>query len=394
MSATKRGATFLAALALGAAPAFASDPVDVDTGAKNLEGTHPSIASDDKGGLHVAYLSYEKGAKLADVHYTASTDGGKTWRASQNVSSSPGIVSHPVITSGKGETAIFWLDSRSGLERPDIFGAVSTDEGKTWSKPANVSNSPGKSSDPACVIAPDGTIHVVWSDNSSSMEGPDIWHAMSTDKGKTWEKAKDISHTPGVSSHPAVTCGPKGEVYVCWRDTTSGESNPDIFFCASTDGGKTFSKSLDMSNTPKTSAPPDIAADEQGVYIVWADSSSESGQWDIFFSASRDGGKTWEKYRDAAPTPGISTTPAICAAEGHLVVVWKDTTDHEATPNIWSSVSADHGKTWSKPTDVSNNQGGVADSPDVTIAHGTVYTIWEQDWNCMTHVKLASAPLK
>jgi hypothetical protein len=393
----KRGALVAAALVIPMALARAGDAITIHP---DQEAKRPALASDASGALHVAYLAYEKDSKVPDIFYTASTDGGKSWAPGVNISKTPGVSSDPDIACGPGGavTAV-WLDTTSGEESPDVFCAYSTDGGKGWSKIVNVSDTPGKSSAPAIAAAPDGTLHVVWIDTTDHPKSPEVWHASSSDHGATWSKSKDISHTPGVSAEPAVACGPKGEVYVCWADTTSGMQSPDIFYCASTDGGKTFSKAIDVSNTPLLSAQPDIAADESGVYIAWMDNGTGAkddngvARRDILFAASRDGGKTWEKAIDIAPTTGASSEPALCAAEGHIAAVWRDTTGHEANPEIFLALSADHGKTFGAPKDFSNTPG-VSTLPDVTIAKGSVHSIWEEAEGGKTHMKLASQPLK
>jgi hypothetical protein len=361
---------------------------------KEHEARRPRIAADGKAGLHACFLSADKGSKVPDVFYVRSPDGGKTWDARVNVSKTPGMSSDPAIACGPGGVvAIVWVDTTSGIERPDIFCASSSDRGQTWSKPANVSDTPAKSYDPAIAISPDGTFHVVWVDTNQEGEAPDIWYAQSTDKGATWSKAKNVSRTPGVSSQPAIACGPKGEIYVCWVDTAAADALPDIFFCASTDGGKTFGDPVDASETPHISATPDIAADANGIYLAWADNSTGASSWNIFFSASRDGGKTWEHPLNVAPTPGQSTEPALAVDEGRIAVVWRDTTWREWCPDIWLAVSNDHGKSFGAPSDLSSTDG-VSKHPDVAIAAGHVCALWEEDEKGSTRVKLARQSLR
>ena len=58
----RRGALALAAVALIASPVAASpEPSGAVTVNKDHEGRKPTIASDAKGGVHVAYEAYEPG---------------------------------------------------------------------------------------------------------------------------------------------------------------------------------------------------------------------------------------------------------------------------------------------------------------------------------------------
>ena len=172
---------------------------------------------------------------------------------------------------------------------------------------------------------------------------------MSTDKGATWSKGTNVSHTLGDARAPSLICGPKGEIYICWIDKLSDTKSPDVMFTSSNDGGKSFMKALPISETRGLGADPVVAADDKGVYVAWSDLSPRTGQPDIFFATTRDGGKTWEKRMDIAPTSGRSTEPAIGAADGGIAVVWRDTTGHESNPDIWIALSTDHGKSFGEP---------------------------------------------
>jgi hypothetical protein len=385
------GALIAVGLALTASQAFAGDVITIN---KDHEGGQPSIATDGKGGLYAAYLSYERGAKVPDVFFTSSLDGGRTWKPGVNVSKTPGISCDPAIACGKdGHAVIVWLDTTSGMEKPNVHSAFTTDGGDTWSDALDISNTPGKSMDPAVAISSDGVVHAVWADTTDSTTGPEIWHSVSTDKGATWSKAKNISMTLGDARRPALVCGPSNELFVCWADKLSDKTNTEIHLSVSKDGGRTFSKATNVSYTPGSSADPDIAVDEKGVYLVWSDTSTHSGQREIFFMASHDLGKTWEKRVELVPTPGPSSRPAISAGEGNLAVVWRrDTTGHEANSQVWGVLSSDHGKSFSEPRNVSNTPG-VAKCPDVVIANGKAHVIWDEYAKGLRHLKITSWPL-
>jgi hypothetical protein len=379
-------------LTLVASRAFAGDVLTIH---EEQEARRPTIARDDRGALHVAYVSYEKGATVPEIFHTESPDGGKSWEPRVDVSKTPGIPREPAIACGTGgHVVIVWLDTSSGLEKPHVFSSFSTDSGKSWSLAIDVSGTPGKSMDPSVAIAPDGTVHVVWADTSGGERGPEIWHALSTDKGASWSKARDISRALGDARCPEVACGPKNEVYVCWTDRLSERAMPEVFFSSSTDGGTTFSKLLDVSNTRGVSSEPDMAVDDFGtVYLVWADTGSRTGKWNIFFTLSHDGGKTWQAPSDVSLTGGRSSQPAISAREGFIVVVWRDTTAHEGSPNIWMALSRDAGKSFGEARNISSTPG-VSKCPDVVISSGQAHVVWEEHERGLSLMKFVSVPLK
>lgn len=361
---------------------------------KGREAHRPSIAADASGALHAVYEAFEAGSKVPDIYYSSSRDGGKKWSAAVNISKTPGISRDPAIAAGDGILVAVWLDTSAGEKNPDVWGARSTDGGKTWSAPVDISQTPGVSAEPAVAIGPGGAVHAVWSDTSEGEKSPDVWYAGSADQGVTWSKGVNVSKTPGISSQPAVAAGPGGEVYVAWADTASGDGSPDVYFTSSKDAGKTWAAAVDISNTPGVSSNPDVAADASGIYVTWQDTISGAGSPDIFVATSADHGATFGKPLDISNTPGVSSDPAIAARDGSVVVIWCDTSDgHDQNPDIFAAVSADHGASFGKPVDISNTPG-VSRLPDVTIAGGKIAAIWEEEEAGKARVKFASHPLK
>jgi len=369
---------------------------------------HPSVVGDSRGHLHLAYLAHEKDKQVEDVFHAVSADGGNTWNTAIEVSKTPGQSSDPVIAGHGQNLAIVWIDTTAGAANPDVWAAVSSNDGVDWTAAADISKTPGVSSEPAVAIAPDGTIHVVWLDTTGGAANPDVWHTQSDDYGKSWKAAENISKTPGVSSHTAIACGPKGEVYVTWADTTNGVDNRDIWFARSLDGGKTWGKPFDMSNTPGLSSTPEIAVGESGkIYVSWIDTSSGATHPDVFVVRSHDRGATFSKPVDASNTPGVSSEPAMAAADGALVIVWLETPsgssavllgsrDHPAAsappvPDIWFAQSGDGGRTFSAAANLSNTPGG-SGLPRVAIVANAAVAAWEEEEEGAYHVKLAYTP--
>jgi hypothetical protein len=79
-------------------------------------------------------------------------------------------------------------------------------------------------------------------------------------------------------------------VYVAWWGNSSG--NYEVMFKASDDGGKTFGEGLSLSNsTNGTSVEADIATSGDNVYVTFAD--NRTGFADAYIITSNDNGKTF-----------------------------------------------------------------------------------------------------
>lgn len=87
---------------------------------------------------------------------------------------------------------------------------------------------------------------------------------------------------------PIATSG--DNVYVAWDSNKTG--NREILFRASSDGGKTFDDKINISNSINgRSDMQDVAASGNNVYVTWCD--DKTGDMEIYIRKSSDGGKTF-----------------------------------------------------------------------------------------------------
>lgn len=351
----------------------------------------PAVAADDEGVVHLTYVAIRPGSTIADVFHSQSRDG-VSWSEEVDVSNGAGPSLDPAIATGsRGEVVIAWAESFGGP--PDIFAAVSSDHGKTWSKPENVSHSPTHSTGPALAIASDGSVHLVWSDIGVAARS-DIWHSQLSPGATTWSVPENISHTPGSSASTEIACGPNGRIAVTWGDATGGsESQSDIWFTSSTNGGKDWSAPRNLSNTPGVSANPSIAIDEVGaIHIAWDDAPVGDLAPDIFFLTSTDDGKTFTPSQNVSETPGTSSNPELAADLGKIAIAWVDIGPKARTPDIWFAWSADRGQTFNPPQNITNSPG-LCSSPDVVIAKGRAVLVWEEVEHFRSHIHTLTLPL-
>jgi selenocysteine-specific translation elongation factor len=86
----------------------------------------------------------------------------------------------------------------------------------------------------------------------------------------------------------ATTTG--NHVYITWWSNKTG--NDEVMFKASTDGGKTFSNKMNLSNTPKSdSQDAQIAAAGNNVYVTWWERNQTMNE--PVMKVSNDNGKTF-----------------------------------------------------------------------------------------------------
>lgn len=225
-----------------------------------------------------------------------------------------------------------------------------------------------------CYIAFDklGTFNY-WGHNASRNG---IFIRRSLDGGKTWEAdhipVAEQKTEPGIpfEDKPYIVAdnssGPHaGNLYVGWTRWT--ETNSLMLLSRSTDGGKTWSKPLEIDDHP--GLPRDdngalegfaaVVGPDSTVYAVW---STGEG---IVLTTSHDGGKSFARPRLVLHTApimfAIDTLDrangfpqiAIDPRSGRLYVTWSDYRNGDL--DVFCASSSDKGKTWAAPVRVNND---------------------------------------
>jgi hypothetical protein len=102
-------------------------------------------------------------------------------------------------------------------------------------------------------------------------------------------KPKGLINTSTGDEAPIATSGDKN-VYVAWPSNKTG--NSEVMFKDSTDGGKTFSDKMSLSNSTKSeSANVQISASGSNVYVSWWERNQTSNE--PVLRVSNDNGKTF-----------------------------------------------------------------------------------------------------
>jgi hypothetical protein len=194
-----------------------------------------------------------------------------------------------------------WWDNKTGNN--EVFFAASNDGGKSFGKEINLSNAKGGSAD-SQVSAQGNNVYVTWWDNKTG--NWQVFSKASNDNGKTFAdiiSLKSIGDSPVKSLKPqlsnttsldTVVAASGNNEYVSWWDNTTG--NWEISFAKSSDGGKTFGDSINISNSSDArSLGARMIAQGNTVYLSWIDIDKNTGQKQVLFRESNDNGKTFEK---------------------------------------------------------------------------------------------------
>jgi hypothetical protein len=202
-----------------------------------------------------------------------------------------------------------------------------------------------------------------------------------------------LSHariTDGTSNAIKLYSGPRASialsgnnVYLTWWDNKTG--NNEVFFAASNDNGKNFDKPINLSNAKGASADSQVAAQGNNVYVMWWD--NKTGDWQVISKASTDNGKTFGdavtlksigsspvKTLKAPPSDTISVDTVVAASGNNEYLGWWDNTT--GNWEVSFAKSGDGGKTFGDTINISNSSDARSVGARITADGNNVYIAW------------------
>jgi hypothetical protein len=340
----------------------------------------------------------------------AAGDPQQAWDGQGNVFYMGNNFSRGVLNGGSGRTRNNIGDVWVATYAPTNPSDTSTDGSKYVRTVILATNTFGQGSfndktdiavDPA-----NGNIYAAWSDFHGSGCNQ-ILFSRSTDHGATFSAPLKISSGICGNQGPSIAIGTGGNVYVAWQGTTGGSFGQNgvngAAFVASSNYGQTFGKArLAVTFTPFTSeqfsgngarecgdppfdcptgftfprfdlASPYLTADTvHGTLVMGFQTAQASGQGQIDYTFSTNGGQTWSSLALLAPSAtGHQFFPWLTASGGRVNAVWYDsrgdtnyaadrapcnsaTGQTTACLNVRYAESTDGGKTWGSSIQVTN----------------------------------------
>jgi len=257
-----------------------------------------------------------------EVHYRKSIDSGETWNPEVRLSEDDGFHSFdPRICVVGSNVHVGWSDKKDypptpGVE-PEIYYRNSTDNGATWNPSQRLTFY--TDADGIGGIQANGSkIHITW---ARWLIKNEVFYMNSNDGGITWDPEQQLTPDNGIDTGPYSIA--------VWQDNVHlvfGEQS-EVYYINSTDGGNSWNPSIRISNLGNSSISPDIATDEEDVYIVWQDNRDNygyDGAYEIYYAYSNDSGTTWSDDIRFTYALNGSGAPTICANNSMVHVIWQD----------------------------------------------------------------------
>jgi|GEM_PF-3539427 len=190
----------------------------------NQDCTDPTLVSDGNGGIYLAYSQVQ-------VYFCTSQNYGNNWSAPEDIHPEETQTETPQMSGyGTSSLDLVWVRNRHWSKTSDIIFTRSPEQGRNWTGTLNISDTPGRLSErPVTVAGDNGYIYVAWMEQIG--ENWEIFLLHSADEGKNWSDAVNVSNTAGNSSVPTIGIDADGTVYLVWDEETAGRH--DIYFARS-----------------------------------------------------------------------------------------------------------------------------------------------------------------
>jgi len=273
------------------------------------------------------------------VQISRSDDGGVTWTA-------------PKVIADKTDRPVLAVDHTSGKYAGNVYVAAqfrgvgkllrSTDGGRTFSDPVPfVTKSNGMLLVLNMLVLRDGTLFIPYWDVTASdtfVTVVENGFVTSSDGGRTFSgRHKIFNQTVApvmihdrpsreyrqrfvlgeVSNYAVDEYKARDKIYVVWSDNHSGNSR--VYISSSANQGKNWSEPQMVSpEAPNETSQffPTVAVNRDGVVgVSWFDTrdSEKQDSYEVYFSASLDGGKSFLEPRI------VSSAPSNIYGEGNLL---------------------------------------------------------------------------
>ena len=204
------------------------------------QGQMPNLSRDNSGIVHVVYGSGDS------ILYSYSSDVGNSFSSPSLVAILPRLAaSHmrgPQIAATPNGVVVTACNNQG-----NIFSFTKDQSGK-WSRPVRVNDADTIAKENLMALSTDrNNVFTIWLDLRDGHNK--IYGAKSTDGGKSWSKNKLVYASPDTTvcecCKPSVAV--KGNnIYVMFRNWLDG--NRDLYLIQSLDGGNTFGEGQKLGN--------------------------------------------------------------------------------------------------------------------------------------------------
>jgi hypothetical protein len=203
-----------------------------------------------------------------------------------------------------GDGAFYATFIRNG----NIEFSSSADSGRTWSAPVVAIDARGKATGgmqrgPRVAVDGKGTVYVTaplcFDEAESANRYPrrELYLAASTDGGKTFSKPVQVNDAPKKAPEALhwLAAGPAGEVFAAWLDLRQQSKGQDLAWTKITDQGRKVARNQILPGPICECCAPGLAVDAKGNPILVYREGGKSASRQIFMAVSSNGGASFAR---------------------------------------------------------------------------------------------------
>jgi hypothetical protein len=241
--------------------------------------------------------------------------------------------------------------------------------------------------DPTVAINDAGVVAVAWADQARQ----DVFLQVIQPGGdRRFAEPVNVSRTPEVFSWlPRLRIGPgdAGNVYVLWQEIvfSGGSHGGEIFFARATDGGRSFTGPINLSNSRAGDGKGRITRERwhngsldlavgtaDRLYAAWT-----TYEGDLWVARSTDGGASFaEPIHVAGPSPPARGPSLAIGPDGTIHLAW--TVGADPSADLHMARSTDRGRSFSGPRAVLAGDGH-AEAPKIEVdAAGRLHLVYAE----------------
>jgi len=225
-----------------------------------------------------------------DIYYKVSNDNGATWsKRSQLTNSTDDDLSPSIVQLANGSIMIVYaVEQGSPVTGSNIFYNVTSDW-TSWTY-GNITAYSGYDQGPSIMQAADEKIWVAWA--SDRTERYEIF--CKTYNGSSWSNATQLTNSTNIDSCPSLFQTIDGTIWLFWQSSQNKTTVPpaDIYYKYSTDNGATWSNRTQFTTDNLYDLwPTATQVRDTKIWVAWTSDRADQpdGNWDIYLRASLAG---------------------------------------------------------------------------------------------------------
>ena len=300
-----------------------------------------------------------------DIYFKASSDAGKTFGRTINLSDNPSFSEHPQIAAVENNVYVVWTDNTSGHK--EVLFRMSTNEGKAFGKVLTISDENTNAYHPE-ITASGTNVFVIWN-NLDADKGNHILLRHSIDGGSIFDSKMEIG--VGVKDSFPKVAADDSNFFVVW-DVKGYDNNTKVMYKNGQDNNASLDdKTVDL-NQGKNGGESQILSKGNHILVSWTSNSGKEGN-ELSLVKSDDFGISFGnivKVSNGSKSSNVETV----MVDNNLFVVWQESV-HDAE-EILLKKSTDRGITFSQTVDLSNNDG-ISECPSIAVTEGKLHIVWQ-----------------